>query len=805
MPLYGDYYGSSPYAYGGGLSPYGSPYSSSSAPGFSKMLSSVLNYGLDMPRGGVISISNSPGPYYLDTRSWVAPMSPRLGYSSGLSSGLSSSGYRPARPKWMDVSDIDVTKPRGRRAIAAAANAALRTASPSPAVAVPVAPAVAAPAPVDGVLTDRVRAERAVERALIERGGNKCTIKRDRTVVRLRTKKETPAQAERRRNRQKTPGERLVEKFLIKDKSLEEERQRREEEEERQRRRAARLADHAIVRRNTPRRKSSLQTDAIAAVAAAAAQEEERVEEAPADDSAEAQELHVLDELILDEMTHEDPVRRGSSTRISYKGYAPAATPPDIEVSQHGKRKSRRRSSDLNKLVDSISEDPETESTAAPMLQRRLSVKRRGSREITATLHIPASLAKSGSASKVPGLAQISETSVDDSDLPGQQTSPKIKSPAALKIVDVEVEVTHSPKTPRRFVYDVVVDGDDPKRVPSRKVVPSKAETVALKVDEKRTLQSHVGHVEDAPTRPNTLDLTKSGQTTKPKVPVLEALKSVEKTPSADTKTAKAAQTPSKAQPSPAATPAPATPAKTPAAAKTAAQTPTAAKTVAQTPAKTPAQTPTAAKTVAQTPAKTPAQTPAKTTVGGLWGAPKAAPQTVAKVQNQTPTAAKAPVETPVPKQEVETPANSHCRKGRGGNARRTVANSHSSEGTGEKCSRTKSSCANSHCSQGPCSDSHVTQSAGRDSCCREAATANSNNCESPGPNCGEASCANPNSGEADFRRYSRGRQAPASNSHSNQSPRSDSPCREAGLSGNSHCNQAGFSRNSKSNKADFS
>lgn len=77
MPLYSDYYGSSPYGYGGGLSPYGSPYSSSSGTGFSKTLSSVLNYGLDMGRGGVISISNTPGPYYLDTRSWVAPMSPR--------------------------------------------------------------------------------------------------------------------------------------------------------------------------------------------------------------------------------------------------------------------------------------------------------------------------------------------------------------------------------------------------------------------------------------------------------------------------------------------------------------------------------------------------------------------------------------------------------------------------------------------------------------------------------------------------------------------------------------------------------
>lgn len=86
----------------------------------------------------------------------------------------------------MDVADIDVSKPRGRRAIVAAANAALRTHSPAPPVSVPVSVPV-----VDAALaTDRVRAERAVERAMIERGGaGKCTIKRDRTVVRLRTKK----------------------------------------------------------------------------------------------------------------------------------------------------------------------------------------------------------------------------------------------------------------------------------------------------------------------------------------------------------------------------------------------------------------------------------------------------------------------------------------------------------------------------------------------------------------------------------------------------------------------------------------
>lgn len=94
----------------------------------------------------------------------------------------------------MDVSDIDVSKPRGRRAIAAAANAAMRTVSPAPA---PLAAAsdlaVAASAATSDRVADRVRAERAVERALLERAErgapNKCTIKRDRTVVRLRTKK----------------------------------------------------------------------------------------------------------------------------------------------------------------------------------------------------------------------------------------------------------------------------------------------------------------------------------------------------------------------------------------------------------------------------------------------------------------------------------------------------------------------------------------------------------------------------------------------------------------------------------------
>ncbi len=78
MPLYGDYYGTYGGAYGGG-GPYGSPYSSSPSPSwaFYKMLSSVLNYGLDMGRGGVISISNPSSNYYMDTRSWVSPVSPR--------------------------------------------------------------------------------------------------------------------------------------------------------------------------------------------------------------------------------------------------------------------------------------------------------------------------------------------------------------------------------------------------------------------------------------------------------------------------------------------------------------------------------------------------------------------------------------------------------------------------------------------------------------------------------------------------------------------------------------------------------
>ncbi|XP_052126933.1 neurofilament heavy polypeptide isoform X3 [Frankliniella occidentalis] len=659
MPLYGDYYGAYG-GYGGGGpygSPYGSPYSTSSGSGaFSKMLSSVLNYGLDAGRGGVISISN-PSNYYMDTRSWVSPVSPRMGYSSG---------YRPARPKWMDVSDIDVSKPRGRRAIAAAANAALRTVSPSPSSMAASSAAAAAPAPppssssaADGLQVDRVRAERAVERAVIERGGTgKCTIKRDRTVVRLRTKKETAEQAERRRNRLKTPGERLVEKFLIKDKSLEEERLRREEEEERQRRRAARLNDHAIVRRNTPRRKSSVQADAIAAVASALQQNPATAEDEtdqdgaqPADETAEEQELHVLDELILDEMTHEDPVRRGS-TRISYKGF-PA---PDIEVSQHkvAPHKSRRRSSDLLMLEDAISEDPEVEPPPMPLMQRRLSVKRRGSREITATLHIPAmpaSLSKSGSASKVPGLAQISETSMDDSELkptafkgkPAKPASPK----PALKLVDVEVEVTHSPKAPRRFVYDVVVEGDDPKRVPSRKMVPNK--TVGLKLDEKMVLKSKVSHVEEGdtvkspttpPARPNTLDLSGSGLITKPKVPVVEALKSKDDPPKVATSSPQA--TPVAAKTSKAAE------VQTPGAgAKPSAQTSSAPKSVPQTPTKTVPPSPSQKSGAAQTQVKTSAGTPSTPAV--VPQTPKTAAQTpvAQKPSVQTPSTVKPPPQTP--------------------------------------------------------------------------------------------------------------------------------------------------------------
>lgn len=92
--------------------------------------------------------------------------------------------YRPPRPINIDTADIDVTTPRKRT---------------------------------DRVLRDRNDPQQA-------------TIKRERTVVRIHTKrlKENPELVQ---NRRKTPGEKLVEKFLIRDKAAEEEKRKKLEEE----------------------------------------------------------------------------------------------------------------------------------------------------------------------------------------------------------------------------------------------------------------------------------------------------------------------------------------------------------------------------------------------------------------------------------------------------------------------------------------------------------------------------------------------------------------------------------------------
>ena len=92
--------------------------------------------------------------------------------------------YRPPRPINIDTADIDVTTPRKRT---------------------------------DRILRDRDDPQQG-------------TIKRERTVVRIHTKrlKENPELVQ---NRRKTPGEKLVEKFLIKDKTAEEAKRRKLEEE----------------------------------------------------------------------------------------------------------------------------------------------------------------------------------------------------------------------------------------------------------------------------------------------------------------------------------------------------------------------------------------------------------------------------------------------------------------------------------------------------------------------------------------------------------------------------------------------
>lgn len=156
------------------------------------------------PRGGIFS-GFSSGLSTLNSPPRLLPMSPRINKYSPLLPTISETtplsayprrplprissprvvpAYRPPRPINIDTADIDVTTPRKRT---------------------------------DRVLRDRDNPQQG-------------TIKRERTVVRIHTKrlKENPELVQ---NRRKTPGEKLVEKFLIKDKAAEAAKRKKLEEE----------------------------------------------------------------------------------------------------------------------------------------------------------------------------------------------------------------------------------------------------------------------------------------------------------------------------------------------------------------------------------------------------------------------------------------------------------------------------------------------------------------------------------------------------------------------------------------------
>lgn len=178
--------------------------------------------------GGLSALNSPPRLLPMSTRvNKYSPLLPTISETTPLSAyprrplpRISSPrvvpAYRPPRPVNIDTADIDVTTPRKR--------------------------------------TDRV---------LIDRDSpQKCTIKRERTVVRIHTKrlKENPELVQ---NRRKTPGEKLVEKFLIKDKAAEEAKRKKLEEEASSLKHVYR--DNALVKveagNSTPPRRQDAQGD----------------------------------------------------------------------------------------------------------------------------------------------------------------------------------------------------------------------------------------------------------------------------------------------------------------------------------------------------------------------------------------------------------------------------------------------------------------------------------------------------------------------------------------------------------------
>ncbi|KAJ9578443.1 hypothetical protein L9F63_005313 [Diploptera punctata] len=178
---------------------------------------------------GGASTSFSPSFYSNQYGASSLGLSPRTPVFTGFSSGLSSTSlYLPSAPP-PRISKYSPLLPT----ISESSTISALPRRPVPRILSPRAvPAYKPPRPIDidtadiDVSTPRKRPDRiSRDRNDPEQG----TIKRGRTVVRLHTRKlkENPGLA----TRKKTPGEKLVEKFLIRDKSAEEAKRRKLEEE----------------------------------------------------------------------------------------------------------------------------------------------------------------------------------------------------------------------------------------------------------------------------------------------------------------------------------------------------------------------------------------------------------------------------------------------------------------------------------------------------------------------------------------------------------------------------------------------
>ncbi|XP_066993565.2 uncharacterized protein [Anabrus simplex] len=410
MPLYNDinlYYGSSSLTNPLPSSSYYSPFGLPSRSVYS---------------GGTLGLM--PTPRLLPSRAGYSPLLPTISETSSFTSlprrpltPLSrigspriTSSYLPPKPIRIDTADIDVSTPR----------------------------------------TPRVDRERSREQEGQE-FSRQGTIKRGRTVVRLHTKKPKDNPALQRRKQ--TPGERLMEKFLIKDKIAEaakEERQRKLDEQERLERlqaEALKTAEQPLVPPQPPSEDHSsiILTENAALDILLSTQEE------------------VDSHLVETARTEEKKETRNRTMRLGKKTK---------------KRDLIRQTSEPSETIWMMEDESGTEKSP---LQRRNTVKklRRNSQDISdsETISCPNSrrssldvdappivaeeeelkLAKNITVKRKRGDKQkiVADISVDNS----ISAAPLLKSPVKFIVDDIQVE--ESPASPRtlakKFRYEVTV------------------------------------------------------------------------------------------------------------------------------------------------------------------------------------------------------------------------------------------------------------------------------------------------------------------------------------------------------------